>query len=60
MAVAIASIWLAVALTSIFAPDLVTGTDPTQVPIAAIISPVVGAIATGFVCGFVWLLARGN
>ena len=60
MGIAIAIIWLAVALTSIFTPELVTGTDPTRVPIAAIISPVVGAIGTGIVCGFVWLLARGS
>ena len=43
-------IWLIVALASIFAPEIVTGTDPTRLPIAAVITPVAGTVATGFVC----------
>lgn len=45
--VVVGGIWLAVALVSIFVPVLVSGTDPTQVPIGAIVAPIAGAIATG-------------
>lgn len=48
LAVTVAVVWFAVAGTSIFAPSLVTGTDPTSIPIAALVAPVVGAIITGF------------
>jgi hypothetical protein len=40
-------VWLAVALVSIYAPVIVAGTDPTRVPIAAIVAPIAGAILTG-------------
>ena len=50
LAVAVLGIWGAVALVSIFAPTTVTGSDPTTVPIAGLISPVAGTIATGFAC----------
>lgn len=52
-AVAIGSIWFVVAIASIFAPSIVTGTDPTTVPIAALASPIAGLIATAFVSVFV-------
>jgi hypothetical protein len=48
--VSVGAIWLVVALTSIFAPEIVTGSDPSHVPIAVIIAPVAGTVATGFVC----------
>ena len=38
--------WVAVTLISIFTPRLVTGSDPTQIPLAAMIAPVVGAFVT--------------
>jgi hypothetical protein len=44
----VAILWAAVAATSIFAPELVTGADPTRIPIAALVAPVVGTIVTGF------------
>ncbi|MGA9162048.1 MAG: hypothetical protein WB297_14445 [Actinomycetota bacterium] len=50
--VAIGAIWFVVAIASIFAPSIVTGTDPTTVPIAALASPVAGVIATAFVSVF--------
>lgn len=50
--VAIGGIWFVVAIASIFAPSIVTGTDPTTVPIAALASPVAGVIATAFVSVF--------
>jgi hypothetical protein len=47
--IAVAILWLAVAVTSIAAPEMVTGTDPTRIPIAVFIAPVVGCLATGFI-----------
>jgi hypothetical protein len=47
--ISVAILWLAVALTSIAAPVMVTGSDPTQIPIAVFIAPVVGCLATGFI-----------
>lgn len=34
-------------LVSIYAPVMITGSDPTRVPIAAIVAPIAGAILTG-------------
>lgn len=43
------TVWVVVALAGIFAPELVTGTDPTRIPLAALVAPVAGLVATGFV-----------
>ena len=43
------AIWTAVALVAIFVPEMVTGTDPTRLPLAAIIAPIAGAILTRIV-----------
>ena len=43
-----AAVWLTVLLVAVFAPAMVTGTDPTQIPIAALVAPPVGTLATGF------------
>lgn len=51
--VAVGGIWFVVAIASIFAPTIVTGTDPTTVPIAALASPIAGVMATAFVSVFV-------
>jgi hypothetical protein len=56
--VAVVGIWGAVALVSIFAPSIVTGSDEmivvgsgqTIVPVAGLFAPVAGAVATGFAC----------
>ena len=48
-AVVMGGIWLAVTLVSIYAPVVVAGTDPTRLPIAAIVAPIAGAILTGAV-----------
>ena len=52
MAISIAIIWLAVTLISIFVPEVVTGSDPTRIPLAAILAPIGGAIVTGTVGQF--------
>ena len=48
--VAVVGIWGAVALVSIYAPTIVTGSDGTIVPVAGLFAPVAGAIATGYAC----------
>ncbi len=53
LAIAVVAIWSVVALTSIMAPELVTGSDPTRVPVAALFAPVAGMIATAFTCIYV-------
>ena len=41
-----------VALASILAPTMVTGTDPTTIPVAAFAAPVGGVVATAFASVF--------
>ena len=43
-----AAVWLTVFVVAVFAPTMVTGSDPTQIPIAALVAPPVGTLATGF------------
>jgi hypothetical protein len=57
IALATIVIWSAVTIVSISTPRLVTGTDPTKIPLAAMISPVVGTVATGFVSATAALLS---
>ncbi len=45
----VATIWVVVAVAGIFAPELVTGTDPTRIPLATLVAPIAGMVATGFV-----------
>jgi hypothetical protein len=60
LALTTTAVWVAVTAVSIFAPRLVTGTDPTKIPLAAMISPVVGTVATGFISGAAALLSAGG
>jgi hypothetical protein len=41
-------VWAAVAILVIAVPAMVTGTDPTRIPLAALIAPPFGAVVTGF------------
>lgn len=43
-----AGIWLVAAAAAVWAPVMVTGTDPTRIPLAAILAPLLAAFATGF------------
>lgn len=43
----VASLWVATALVAIAAPVMVTGSDPTRIPLAVIIAPPVAAVLTG-------------
>lgn len=53
LALAVVAIWAVVAIASIWAPVLVTGTDPTRIPLAALLAPIAGTIGTAFACLFV-------
>ena len=46
--IAVVLAWVAVLLTSIFAPSMVTGTDPTIIPIAALTGPIFACLVTAF------------
>ena len=52
MAVIIAVVWVAVAIASVYAPSLVTGSDPTTVPLAGLLAPVAGVLVTGYLSVF--------
>lgn len=44
---AVAGLWVATALVAVAAPVMVTGSDPTRIPLAVIIAPPVAAVLTG-------------
>lgn len=43
----VAALWAITALVAVSAPELVTGSDPTRIPLAAIIAPPIAAVVTG-------------
>lgn len=47
-----ALIWLAATMVSIFVPEMETGTDPTRIPLAALISPIVAMVFTRYLAEF--------
>jgi hypothetical protein len=51
----IAGIWVAVAIISVFAPDMVTGSEQEHLPVAAFSTWLWGLVATG---AFVWAMGR--
>jgi hypothetical protein len=53
ISIGVGAIWLAVALVSIFVPQWLTGTDPTRIPMGALIAPIGGSIATKFIANLV-------
>ena len=53
MTASVAAVWVVVAFVSIFVPPVLTGSDPTHLPIATILAPIAGAIVTGTVAQFV-------
>ena len=52
IAVTSSVIWIVIALASIYSPSFVTGTDPTTIPIVAILAPMAGVVATAFLSVF--------
>ena len=53
LALVSAGIWVAVYLVSVLAPVFVTGTDPTRIPLPALVVPIVGVFLTWFVCAVI-------
>ena len=47
--IAVAAIWVLVAIFSIYGPVNVTGSDPTRFPIGVLIAPIAGSVLTGLV-----------
>jgi hypothetical protein len=60
LSLVVTAVWAAVTILSIAVPRMETGTDPTKIPLAAIISPVIGTAATGFVSGAAALLSTAG
>lgn len=52
LGVAVTVLWTAVAGISIFAPVLETGSDPTRIPLAALLSPIVATLFTRYLAEF--------
>jgi hypothetical protein len=52
VAIVTAAVWAGVALVSVYAPSIVTGTDPTTIPIASLLAPIVGVLVTGYASVF--------
>jgi len=46
--VGVGLVWAAMTAAAVFAPVMETGSDPTQIPIAALVAPPVAAVVTGF------------
>jgi hypothetical protein len=44
----VGTVWAAAAATAVLAPVMETGSDPTRIPIAALVAPPVAAVVTGF------------
>jgi hypothetical protein len=47
-----AAIWVVVTVVSLMGPVFVTGSDPTRIPIAALIAPIAGFLLTRFLAEF--------
>jgi hypothetical protein len=46
LAIAVSAVWLVATVLSIFLPVFVTGSDPTRIPIAGLVSPVGAMVLT--------------
>ncbi len=46
------AIWIVAGLASVFAPSLVTGTDPSTIPLVAMFAPIAAVVATAFLSVF--------
>jgi hypothetical protein len=57
--VGVVVIWIAVALISLFAPDMVSGSEQEHLPVAAFATWISGVVGTG---AFLWMMGklRGN
>lgn len=46
----VAGLWVIAALVAVFAPPMVTGSDPTRLPIAALLAPMAATALTTGIC----------
>lgn len=46
----IAGVWAVAAVVGVFGPEMVTGSDPTRTPIAAILAPIAAMVLTTTAC----------
>jgi hypothetical protein len=53
--VGVVVIWAAVALISLFAPDMVTGSEQEHLPVAAFATWISGVVGTG---AFFWMMGK--
>jgi hypothetical protein len=51
--VAVCAIWVVAAISSVWAPELVAGSEGDRVPIASLVSPIAAVLATAFASVFV-------
>ena len=62
LVVFVAAVWTVAALVAIFGPEMITGSDPTRLPIAALLSPVAATVITTGACetasAFAWQRRR--
>jgi hypothetical protein len=49
-AIAVGLVWVAILVIGLAAPQLVTGTDPTSIPLGVLVAPPVGSLVTGLIC----------
>ncbi len=57
LAALVAGVWVVAAAVAIFAPQMVTGSDPTRLPIAAMLAPIAAAALTTGACDMASALA---
>jgi hypothetical protein len=53
MAIMVGSIWAVVAIVGIASPVMITGSDPTRLPLGALVGPFAAVLVTAFVSVFV-------
>lgn len=46
LALGVALVWGAAALVSVLSPEMVTGSDPTRIPVASFVAPVAATVLT--------------
>jgi hypothetical protein len=46
VAVGVAAIWAVAAVVAVSSPEMVTGSDPTRIPVAAILAPIAATVLT--------------
>jgi hypothetical protein len=54
LAIGVSAVWLTATLVSLFVPVIETGSDPTSIPLGAIISPIVAMVITRYLAEFLF------